>query len=134
HSKPDPAKSDPYSPAFYRDERGAFRVTTELLARLADLCKQNRIPCILLTLGGTSDELKAGTLNAREMLPHDELVAAARRLGFYQALAMPRVLEQCHGHEDLFFPKDHHWTAVATRFSAPAVADAILRVSVSEHQ
>ena len=46
---------------------------------------------------------------------------------------MPTILAQYSGHENLFFPKDHHWTATATRFVAPAVADAILRVSGQEH-
>src|SRR5262249_39970815 len=132
HASPNPAKTDPYSPAFYREDRGAFRLTTELLARLADVCKQDGIRSVLLTLGGTTDEIEAGTLSPREMLPHDQLVAGGRRLGFLEALALPTVLAQYSGHENLFFPKDHHWTATATRFVAPAVADAILRASGQE--
>ena len=76
HPNQESAKTDPYSPEFYQEERGAFRVTTELLARLVDVCNQNRTRCILLTLGGTSDEIKAGTFSAREMLPHEQLAAA----------------------------------------------------------
>jgi len=133
HPNQESAKTDPYSPEFYQEERGAFRITTELLARLVDACKQNGTRCVLLTLGGTSDETKAGTLSAREMLPHEQLAAAGRRLGFSEVLIMPAILAQYSGHENLFFPKDHHWTATATRFVAPAVADAILRVSGQEH-
>jgi hypothetical protein len=121
---PQPDQHDEFSPEFYLEERGAFRVTTALLARLAELCKTNGARCVLLTLGG---------LSPNEMLPHEQLIAAGFRVGFSDALALPPILASYRGNENLFFPKDGHWTAVATNFVAPAVAEAILRVSGQDH-
>jgi hypothetical protein len=132
-SNQDSAKTDPYSPEFYQQERGAFRITTALLAQLLEACKQNGTPCILLTLGGTSDETKSGTLSPREMLPHEQLAAAGRRLGFSGVLILPSILARYSGPDNLFFPQDHHWTATATRFVAPAVADTVLQVFSQQH-
>jgi hypothetical protein len=67
------------------------------------------------------------------MLPHEQLVAAGLRVGFSDALALPPILAGYRGNENLFFPKDGHWTAAATRFVAPPVADVILRVSGQDH-
>ena len=130
---PQPVKHDQFSPEFYQEESGAFRVTTELLARLVDVCKENGARCILLTLGGTGDENMAGGLSPREMLPHEQLIAAGFKVGFSDALALPTILAGYRGNENLFFPKDLHWTATATSFVAPAVADVILRVSGQDH-
>jgi hypothetical protein len=67
------------------------------------------------------------------MLPHEQLVDAGLRVGFSDALALPTILAGYRGNENLFFPKDLHWTAAATSFVAPAVADVILRVSGQDH-
>jgi len=127
------SKTDEFSPEFYREERGAFRVTTELLARLVEVCNKNHTRCILLTLGGGADEIMGGRISPRKMLPHEQLIAAGLRAGFSDALALPPILAGYRGNENLFFPKDGHWTATATSFVAPAVADVILRVSGQDH-
>jgi hypothetical protein len=125
-SQPNPraAKHDEFSPEFYREERGAFRVTTALLTRLVEAGNTIGAKCILLTLGGLSHS---------ETLPHEQLVPAGLRVGFSDALALPPILAGYRGNENLFFPKDGHWTGAATRFVAPAVADVILRVSGQDH-
>jgi hypothetical protein len=132
-SNPQPVRHDQFSPEFYQEERGAFRVTTELLTRLVDVAKENGAKCVLLTLGGTADQNMAESLSPREMLPHEQLIAAGLRVGFSDALALPSILAGYRGNENLFFPKDRHWTATATSFVAPAVADAILRASGQDH-
>jgi hypothetical protein len=125
-SQPNPqsAKYDEFSPEFYREERGAFKVTTALMARLVEASNRIGAKCILLTLGGISSS---------ERLPNEQLVAAGLRVGFSDALALPPILAGYAGNENLFFRKDGHWTGAATRFVAPAVADVILRISGQDH-
>jgi hypothetical protein len=122
---PQPVKYDELSPEFYQEEQGAFQLTTALLARLIEVCNTIGAKSILLTLGGG--------LAPSEMLPHEQLITAGRRTGFSDTLALPPILTSYRGNENLFFPKDGHWTAAATNFVAPAVADAILRVSGQDH-
>lgn len=65
-------------------------------------------------------------------MPHEQLIAAGLSVSFSDALVLRPILSDYSG-ENLFFPKDPHWTALATRFVDPAVADAILRVSGQDH-
>ena len=117
---------DELSPEFYQDERGPFRVTVALLSRLACVAQKHGIRTVLLTLGAEED-LEGGRVSHARMLPHEQLVTASLEIGFADAIALAPILTTYQGNERLFFHEDRHWTAAATRFVAPVVADTIIR-------
>jgi hypothetical protein len=122
------AKIDEFSPAFYEQKGGPFEVTTALMAKFADVSKESRAQLLLLTLGGERESL-AGKVTSDLSLPHQQLIKAALRAGFSEALALSPILATARNGDVLFFPKDGHWTGVATRLVAPTVADVITRVT-----
>jgi hypothetical protein len=115
---------DESSPEFYTQKNGPFAITTALLARMASVASEHGARTILLTLGGGVDN---GELTARHMLPHEQLINAAMRSGFSDGVALSTILTSYQGTDLLFFPQDGHWTAAATRFVAPKVADLLAR-------
>ncbi len=89
----------------------------------------------MLTLGG-KDQFENGKMKPTHMLPHKQLIHATLNLGFSAAVALSPILATYEGKENLFFLEDHHWTAAATKFVGPVVAEVIARTafgrSVSE--
>ena len=121
---------DALSPEFYKENGGAFEITKAILTRLAQAAKEHGAQSIMLTLGSGMSEFENGKMKPASMLPHEQLIHAALSLGFSDALALSPFLAVYKGKENLFFPVDRHWTAVATTFVAPAVADLIVRTTV----
>jgi hypothetical protein len=118
---------DEFSPEFYEQRGGPFEITTAILATLANAAKENGALPVMLTLGGM-DDFENGKVKPNRMLPHEKLIQVARKARFADAIALTPILARYTGKASLFFPQDRHWTAAATRFVAPAVAGAIVRV------
>ena len=117
------AHNDPEELEFYEDPRGHFAVTAALLRKLAKAANGIGAKSILLTLGRR-------TLTRSQLL-HQQLAQTALQEGFAVAVALPKILEKYNGSENLFFPKDGHWTAPAIEFVSPEVAKHIVKASRS---
>jgi hypothetical protein len=120
-----------FQPEFYKAKGGPFEVTTAILAELARTAKQDGARAVLLTLGGAYE------FRDSELIPgargfHQELSRAAIEAGFSRTLALSPLLTGYKGKENLFFPKDTHWTGTATRFIAPAVAKIIAQTAAAD--
>lgn len=124
---------DEMSPDFYNQKGGSFEITTAILAQLAKIAKENGARSVLLTLGGAY-EFDNGKIKPAAMLPHERLRRAAAQAGFFRALALPPLLAEYRGKDPLFFPVDTHWTAAATKFLAPAVAEVIARTAADQRK
>lgn len=113
-----------FQPQFYDAKGGPFAVTKAILAEMARTAQSVGARSILLTLGGAY-EFQNGRLKPEAMVFHSRSGQAARDVGFSGTLPLSPLLAGYRGQELLFFPVDTHWTAAATRYVAPAVAQLV---------